>query len=58
MKINVDKSTVLVVYPGLPDQIIQIENPADRAVVMLDVSSVDKMIEALKQAKEAMQKAV
>lgn len=58
MKISVDKSTVLVVYPNLPDQVIQIENPADRVVVMLEVSSVDKMIEALKKAREAMLKAV
>lgn len=54
MKMNVDANTVVVVYPALPDPVIQIENPTDHAMVLLDVSSVDRMIEALKLAREVL----
>ena len=54
MKIVVDKHTNVIVYPNLPDKIIHIENPEDYALVILDANSVDKMIEALKEAKEAL----
>ena len=52
VKIIVDANTVVVVYPALSDPVIQIENPVDRALVLLDITSVDKMIEALNKARE------
>lgn len=54
MKIVVDKNTNVIVYPNLPDKIIHIENPEDYALVILDVESVDKMIDALQKAKDAL----
>lgn len=55
MKIIVDSQTNVVVYPGLADNLIQIENPADRATVLLDLSKVDQMIEALNKAREILE---
>ena len=55
MKIIVDSQTNVVVYPGLADNLIQIENPADRSMVLLDLSKVDQMIEALNKAREILE---
>ena len=56
MKIIVDNKTNVVVYPGLSDNLIQIENPLDRSMVLLDLSKVDQMIEALNKAREILEK--
>ncbi len=55
MKIIVDNQTNVIVYPGLADNLIQIENPIDRSMVLLDLSKVDKMIEALNRAREILE---
>lgn len=55
MKIIVDNQTNVVVYPGLSDNLIQIENPLDRSMVLLDLSKVDQMIEALNKAREILE---
>lgn len=55
MKIIVDSRTNVIVYPGLADNLIQIENPADRSMVLLDLSKVDQMIDALNKAREILE---
>lgn len=55
MKIIVDDNTSVVFYPNLPDPIIHIENPNDHAVVLIDVSSINALIEALNKAKDMME---
>ncbi|XKX17701.1 hypothetical protein MVUOKPPV_CDS0304 [Klebsiella phage phi1_175008] len=55
MKIIVDNETNVLVYPGLPDNLIHIDNPQDRAMVLIDLKSVDKLIEALIEAKQLLE---